>query len=425
MDYRHDFAIPAGPLKQGLDRIARTAAISIGSSEPIPNIRVGAVRGRMDAGTALNRLLAGLPLRARRIAPGVWRIERRPTERRRPPERRATASANPTVAPPRGETSQEIIVTATKAQARLSDVPGSLSIVVTDRELPGIASPSTADVARAAAGMAITSSAPGQNRIFLRGVADSPFNGPSQATVAVMIDEARLTFDAPDPALRLYDVERVEVLKGPQGPLYGTGILGGIYRIVTRKPEPGATAANATLYATYPGSDTLGAGGSATVNLPIRDTAALRLTAYGERVPGYIDTIGVGPDSNRGSVVGGRAIVRVAPAPDWTLDFSASAQRLIAADSSYVGEDGSRRRSARIAEPTSSDILTGGGELHGSVSGHPLVVIANATGQATRAIYDASAKAEILGVAGPLTARVANDYRIANCRSPDRVAAGP
>ncbi|WP_447412480.1 hypothetical protein, partial [Clostridium perfringens] len=73
------------------------------------------------------------------------------------------------------------------------------------------------DVALGLEGLSLTNLGPGRNRQFIRGVADSPFNGPSQSTVAVVLDEARITFDAPDPDLRLVDMERIELLKGPQG----------------------------------------------------------------------------------------------------------------------------------------------------------------------------------------------------------------
>jgi hypothetical protein len=89
-------------------------------------------------------------------------------------------------------------------------------------------------------GLTVTGEGSGHGRMFLRGVADSPFGGKSQSTVAVLLDDARLTYVAPDPDIRLVDVERVEVLKGPQGSLYGSGALGGIYRIVTRRADPSA-----------------------------------------------------------------------------------------------------------------------------------------------------------------------------------------
>jgi len=95
--------------------------------------------------------------------------------------------------------------------------------------------PGTSAIASLADGMALSNLGPGRNRAFLRGVADSPFNGVTQSTVAIEVDDARVTFNAPDPELRLVDIKQVEVLEGPQGPLHGTGSLGGVYRIL---PNP-------------------------------------------------------------------------------------------------------------------------------------------------------------------------------------------
>ncbi|MBO9698527.1 MAG: TonB-dependent receptor plug domain-containing protein, partial [Sphingopyxis sp.] len=153
-------------------------------------------------------------------------------------------------------------------------------------------------------GVALAGPGAGRNRMFLRGVADSPFNGDSQSTVAVILDESRLTYSAPDPDIRLVDVDRVEVLKGPQGALYGTGALGGIYRIVTRRPDASRTAFEVGAGGELLASGDLGGSISAMANLPLaRDVAALRLVAYGAKDPGWVDTGGVA-DSNTSTVVG-------------------------------------------------------------------------------------------------------------------------
>jgi outer membrane receptor protein involved in Fe transport len=64
---------------------------------------------------------------------------------------------------------------------------------------------------------------PGRNKLFIRGVADSSFTGPTQATVGQYLGDVRLNYNAPDPDLNLYDIARVEVVEGPQGTLYGAG----------------------------------------------------------------------------------------------------------------------------------------------------------------------------------------------------------
>ncbi|WP_163278767.1 Plug domain-containing protein, partial [Enterobacter hormaechei] len=71
------------------------------------------------------------------------------------------------------------------------------------------------------ASLASTHLGPGRNKLFIRGIADSSFVGPTQATVGQYWGNSRITYSAPDPDLKLYDIGRVEVLEGPQGTLYG------------------------------------------------------------------------------------------------------------------------------------------------------------------------------------------------------------
>src|SRR3546814_5101990 len=77
---------------------------------------------------------------------------------------------------------------------------------------------------------------PGRNKLFIRGIADSSFTGPTQSTVGQYFGDIRLSYNAPDPDLRLYDIDNVEILEGPQGTLYGAGSLGGIIPVRSESP---------------------------------------------------------------------------------------------------------------------------------------------------------------------------------------------
>jgi outer membrane receptor protein involved in Fe transport len=218
---------------------------------------------------ALRRLLAGTGFAAVAVAPRAYRIERVKPAR---PAAREPTRRRPPVTAPRPETPvtpPEIVITGPKRTYLLSLAPFSISVVPLDTGTLEATAPTTEDMALAVEGLALTNLGPGRNRQFIRGVADSPFSGPSQSTVAVQLDDARITFDAPNPDLRLLDVERVEILKGPQGPLYGTGALGGIYRIVTRRPDTEKAELMTRLSAQ--GIEHGGAGGGAEgiVNLPL------------------------------------------------------------------------------------------------------------------------------------------------------------
>ncbi|HTM95683.1 MAG TPA: TonB-dependent receptor plug domain-containing protein, partial [Croceibacterium sp.] len=195
----------------------------------------------MSIDAALTRLLAGSGYVAHKVGPTAWRIEAIRAVRSPLP-----SQAHDTV--PEAPPGEPILVTASKRRIALADLPIDVSAVSVGTDTPVQSSPAagTERIASEIEGLSLTASGSGRNRMFLRGVADSPFNGESQSTVAVVLDDARLTYAAPDPDIALVDMERVEVLKGPQGALYGTGALGGIYHLVSHRASLGANALEVT-----------------------------------------------------------------------------------------------------------------------------------------------------------------------------------
>ena len=191
----------------------------------------------------------------------------------------------------------------------------------------------------------------GRNKLFIRGIADSSFTGPTQATVGQYLGDMRLSYNAPDPDLRLSDLERVEVLEGPQGTLYGAGSLGGIIRLVPNMPELDRRDFRATVGGalTQHGAGSLDA--SATANVPLAaEKAALRITLDAASEGGYIDKPLLGSsDVNRTSIVAGRAIARLELAPQWTVDVIGLAQSTHASDSQYAAREGDRYESTARA----------------------------------------------------------------------------
>lgn len=224
--------IPAAPLTDAIKQVAERYGVSVGAGGALPAIVTRPVAKPRNVADALKRMLAGTGWVAHRIGPGSWRIEAtvrsvvRPVA---PPVRLAA----PVVPAAIGES--DILVTAAKTSTRLSTIPRSISVVRFGADDQASPSNATALIARGSDGLVMTELGAGSNRIFLRGIADSPLNGSGQSPVAVLIDGGRLTYSAPDPDLRLVDVDRVELLKGPQGSLYGTGVLGGIYEVVARQ----------------------------------------------------------------------------------------------------------------------------------------------------------------------------------------------
>lgn len=248
-------------------------------------------------------------------------------------------------------------MTAAKQLRTLDSAPFAVAVVVPDESAVGAqAALGSAWLASNIEGLALTGLGPGRNRMFVRGVADSPFNGANQSTVAILLDEARLTYAAPDPDIRLVDVERVELLKGPQGSLYGTGALGGIYQIVTRRPDVDTAS-----FAAEAGAETVWHGGfggtaSAVANLPLRrGTLALRVVGYGASEPGWIDT-GARRDANQTRLWGARATLRSAIGKDWLADLTGFVQFLNSRDTQYVFAATARTRPAQLPEPHDNDL---------------------------------------------------------------------
>lgn len=405
---RDDAGFPAEPLSQALRRVTDRFAVSVGSDGALPAIMTHAVDHPRNAAEALARMLEGSGWMARRIGPDLWRIV---PAARQAPAPRVVPRAAPLLPAPLAAP-EDIVVTAVKSTARLTMVPRAMGVVQMGADQQTFPTSGSEAVARASDGLVLTALGAGANRMFLRGVADSPLNGSSQSPVAVLVDGRRLTYSAPDPDLRLVDVERVELLKGPQGSLYGTGALGGIYQIVPAPARADRIEAMVSAGGTASLHGGAGPAGSAMVNLPVLpDRVALRLVGYGERDPGWITT-GTRANANRSTVSGGRADLGIEPAADWRIDFMGLAQRIRAQDSQYVYAPGTRTRPDQAAEPHLTEIANAAVRLRGALGAARLDVVTGYTWHHVRSTLDASIGGTALANAlGADSAGLFNDDR--------------
>jgi iron complex outermembrane recepter protein len=328
--------LPAGRLGPAVTALGRQTGTSISVEDGAIWARtVSQVRGRLTARQALERLAAEAGAELRGAGPNAWRLVT-PKPRPAPEPVRASGPASPAVD---HDTPVDIVVTASKRDVPLRDYAGLASFIGGD-ELSMAGAAGTDSILARLATVSSTHLGAGRNKLFIRGIADSSFTGPTQATVGQYLGDLRLSYNAPDPDLRLYDMAAVEVLEGPQGTLYGAGSLGGVIRVT---PNPAATglvagAVSTGVSATQhgdPGGDFAGM-----VNLPIAyDRAALRVVAYGTSEGGYIDNPVRGKrDINRTEIFGGRASLRLVAGDGWTVDLSAIAQRTDGHDSQYADE---------------------------------------------------------------------------------------
>ncbi|MDB5671162.1 MAG: hypothetical protein JWO25_2121 [Alphaproteobacteria bacterium] len=412
--------LKAGPLSRSLSDLAAQASVSIGAPGALPDISTPRVKGRMTPEQALARLLAGTRLRALRVGPGAYRLMPAPAPAvRAPPPLRRPLAPPPAMPEPDGAPAPprpEIVVTALRRSEPLFSVPAAIAIVPGDRLVAGAAATGSRDVAARIEGLTLTNLGAGRNRQFIRGVADSAFNGYSQSTVSIVVDDSRITYDAPDPDLRLVDVARVELLKGPQGPLYGTGALGGVYRIVTNRPDPSGFSGLGEIYGSGLAGGGVGGGGSLTLNLPLAaDRIALRASVYGGVDPGWIDDEGGRDNINVARVSGGRIALRWLPADGWTVDFGAMAQFLKVDDSQYVPVTAEAyERAVSAAEPHDNDLRAGSVAVSGPIGAIRLDASASLVGHEVTSQLDASAAAAQFGETGPLLFSDDRNYQVAD-----------
>lgn len=349
------FDIAPGSLGAVAAALGARAGISVGVADPGLAARASpGVRGDLSVAAALRRALRGTGAAVVRIDDAaVAIVAARPA--------RSYAAARPraiTLSRPLDDgLASEIVVTASKQGTRLDRYPGSAEVL----DLAGdrLATTGTGDTAAIVARLptlASTSLGPGRDKLFIRGVADSSFNGPSQATIGQYLGEARLTYNAPDPDLNLYDMQRVEVLVGPQGTLYGSGSLGGILRLIPNAPDPAGFAATFSAGASAVRHGGNGSDVAAMVNLPIGN-GAVRGVGYWHDEPGYIDDPGRKlTDINRTKSFGGRLAVRLDDVAGWRVEIGGAFQDIGSRDGQYTlrGQPPLIRRSA-FAQPFDND----------------------------------------------------------------------
>ncbi len=352
---------PAGMAARAAIAIARQTGTSIVITDgDLSRRRVPAIRGQMDAEAAVRRLASAIGGDIVRAGGSGWRIVAAPS---RGPPRQSAASSRRDPAPslqatpPPPPPPVEIVVLASKRQLPLDDYAGQVSIIDgQDLAFGGVGG--TERIAQRLSSLSSTHLGSGRNKLFIRGIADSSFTGPTQATVGQYLGDLRLSYNAPDPDLRLSDLERVEVLEGPQGTLYGAGSLGGIIRLVPNAPELGITEGLVQFGGGLTQHGAASADVNATLNFPLlHEDVALRVTLDASTQGGYIDKPLLGlEDVNRTDIYGGRATLRFELSPDWTVDLMGVRQSNRSADSQYADRFGPPlQRSATVEEGSDAD----------------------------------------------------------------------
>jgi len=404
--------VPATTLDVAIGQLARQTGTDIVSTDPgLRFVRTPAVRGVRSVDAALQQLLKGTGYRARHLAGGGYRIERvaaRPVRRPLPVLPRPLPRA-PVPDP-------DVVVTASKQRITLLRYPGSLSQIAGSNALPGAATGTLSDAAHQVPILQSTQLGAGRNKVFIRGIADSSFNGSSQAPTSVYLDDVQLNYSGPEPGLRLYDMASVEVLEGPQGTLYGSGAIGGVIRLTSNPVDLQHVATAATAGVTATGGAEPGYDLAGMLNLPLlRDQAGLRVVGYRIRQGGYLqDADRKRRDVNRSNTGGFRAALRVVPGQGWQVEASGAGQWIDAADGQYAERrEGALVRRTLLAQPFENRLLFGRVVVSKNwESGLRFVSASGMAGYETRETFDATLRSARGVVLGPRTIYRANHDKL-------------
>jgi len=240
---------------------------------------------------------------------------------------------------------QEIVVTAQRRNESIQDVPITIQAITGD-QLKQLNVVTFDDLLRYTPNVTFSGNSPGTGNIFIRGLSSGDQGNQSSATtgqfpnVAVYLDDQSMQFPDRNVDVYLVDMERVEVLEGPQGTLFGGGAQAGAIRYITNKPKLDVTEANFNAGYGYTSGGDPNSMANATLNLPlIPDTLAVRAVIFTDHRGGYIDNV---PGTGQILSIPTAAALKAYPGTPPTLSPVANNAGLIADNTNPVTYTGMR-----------------------------------------------------------------------------------
>lgn len=256
---------------------------------------------------------------------------------------------------------ETVVVTAGKRAQELKDVADSVS-ALTGEQLQQMGAQSMADYINHMPGALFNSYQPGVSHVVIRGIATSSGNSQTQPTTGYFINEIPLTepgWSIVIPDIDAFDLARVEVMRGPQGSLFGSGAMGGAVNFVANEADVSAFDAALETTVSQTRNADVGYTAKGMVNLPlIEGKLAVRGVAEYRMDPGYLDNVGTGvKGSNDTSVSGGRFSAVWTPSDATRLTWLSLIQDTDNDDNAYRMPDvGSLKRDTSISEPTDTSV---------------------------------------------------------------------
>jgi iron complex outermembrane receptor protein len=324
------------------------------------------------------------------------------------------ASSVPLIAAAQDESGalEEVVVTAQKRATNLQNVPFSVA-AVTGEQIERSGASNIVELARNVAGLIITDLGPGQSQVAIRGISagqvvrDQP---GVKESVGVYLDESAISVALFTPDLDLFDAERIEVLRGPQGTLFGAGSSSGTIRYITKQPKIGEFEGSLEVQGQDVSDGEFGGSIKGAFNAPLGDTAALRIAAYYNKLPGFIDSLypsrAAREDVNSGDKSGARVALTFKPNENWSITPRLVYQKL--ETDGYPRQDfynilgnrftttqpavtvGERQQVTQIKEGISDDFKLADLKIEGQIGDMTLTSITSYTDREVVVLRDAS-----------------------------------
>jgi len=229
---------------------------------------------------------------------------------------------------------QAVTVTAMLREQELASIPFSIAAPTEQAlQLRGVDNIET--VAANVAGFSVQNLGPGQSQVAMRGASSGQIARDQPGVkeqVGTYLDDSPVSLSLFTPDLDLFDVSRVEVLRGPQGTLFGAGSEAGTVRYISNQPELGASNTFAEVGGSWVGAGAQGSTAKIGINAPLGERSAVRLVGYSNRLPGWMDAVQpdstINNDVNGGVRAGIRAALRLEPNSRFSITPRFAVQRV-------------------------------------------------------------------------------------------------
>jgi iron complex outermembrane receptor protein len=308
---------------------------------------------------------------------------------------------------------QAIMVTATLREEEVADVPFSIA-APTAQMLRSRGAETIEDISVNLAGISVQNLGPGQSQVAMRGASSGQIARDQPGVkeqVGAYLDDVPISLSLFTPDMDLFDISRVEVLRGPQGTLFGSGSLSGTVRYITNQPELGVNSFFGELGGSTISNGSVGGNLKLGFNAPLGEKAAARVAGWYNRLGGWMDAVqpdfSVNENVNSGTRAGVRAALRLEPSDRFSITPRVVFQRVemdgwnridafnILANPYTTSRPpvtlGERQLFTQIDEPFKDDFLLGDARLRYDFGALSLTSVTSVTSRDILVVRDATA----------------------------------